>query len=144
MADIPVDSVQYHAVCHISVIWLNGLLRATVLTHIHIIRSCHLWPRQTAWKPQLINSCTYHGATAHVFLTDCWCHPPPLPDDRSLPGTGWLLTGRTVCVSTVSSPCHRDQRTSWAPAVSSYCRLNTCKQESTSHDAILVSAQDCL
>lgn len=70
--------------------------------------------------------------------------PPPLPDDRSLPGTGWLLTGRTVCVSTVSSPCHRDQRTSWAPAVSSYCRLNTCKQESTSHDAILVSAQDCL
>lgn len=122
MAGIP---AAFHAVCHVCVIWLNGLLRHTVLTHIHhTTSSCHLKPHQTACKPQLINSYTYHRATAHVLLTDCSCHP--LPDDRSPPGTGWPSTGRTACVSTVSSPCLRDQRTSWAPAVSSYCLINTC------------------
>lgn len=63
-----------------------------------------------------INALIYHEATAPVLLTDCWCHA--VPDDRSLLGTGWPLTGRTVCVSIVSSPCLQDQRTSWAPAVS--------------------------
>lgn len=58
------------------------------------------------------------GATAHVFvsLTGCYCRS--LPGDLSLPETGWLSTGRTVCVSTVSSQCLRAQRTFWVPAVS--------------------------
>lgn len=124
VAGIPADSVQSDTECHVHIIGLNGPPRAgRVDTHPHH-RACHLQPRQTTCEPQLINSYAYHGATAHVLLTaSCWC----LSDDRSLQGTGWPLTGRTVCVSTVWSPCLQDQRTSWALAVSS-CLLtfNKC------------------
>ena len=74
MAGVQVDSLQYHAVCHVFVIWINSLLRQTAFTHVHITRPCQLYPHQATCKTQLINSYTNHGAIAHVLLTDCWCH----------------------------------------------------------------------
>lgn len=93
------------------------------LTHIHLFRSRHIKPHQTARRHT--NTCSHRRARAHVPLTDRLCCPLPFADDRSLPVTGWPLTGRTASVSTAWNPCLRDQRTSWAPVVSGHCLNET-------------------